>query len=220
MCLNRSIDTPGVIDRVSSLFRNHPSLISGFNTFLPIVSGESECEKSKKKKPRALWQGFRIECLVDSSNGGAINSITVITPTGTQHLAAGFSSNLTGIKLPGQIKKEEILAPPKSLPPLSVSSDTAPEISARPPEAVVPSRGGVEERKETLERKLSPAAPAISHGTVESSNAVNKPPAIPTEKNKAGSTPQPPPPVPKSRTSTPAAASALSETRRPPIEFK
>ena len=32
------IDTPGVIDRVSSLFRNHPTLISGFNTFLPIVS--------------------------------------------------------------------------------------------------------------------------------------------------------------------------------------
>ena len=30
-----SIDTPGVIDRVSSLFRAHPNLIHGFNTFLP-----------------------------------------------------------------------------------------------------------------------------------------------------------------------------------------
>ena len=30
-----SIDTPGVIARVSSLFRGHPELIVGFNTFLP-----------------------------------------------------------------------------------------------------------------------------------------------------------------------------------------
>ena len=30
-----SIDTPGVIDRVSNLFRGYPSLIVGFNTFLP-----------------------------------------------------------------------------------------------------------------------------------------------------------------------------------------
>ena len=30
-----SIDTPGVITRVSQLFRGHPELIVGFNTFLP-----------------------------------------------------------------------------------------------------------------------------------------------------------------------------------------
>jgi len=29
------IDTPGVITRVSNLFRGHPDLIVGFNTFLP-----------------------------------------------------------------------------------------------------------------------------------------------------------------------------------------
>ncbi|KAJ3035457.1 Transcriptional regulatory protein sin3 [Rhizophlyctis rosea] len=32
---SNQIDTPGVIDRVSSLFRGHPNLIMGFNTFLP-----------------------------------------------------------------------------------------------------------------------------------------------------------------------------------------
>ena len=32
---SQSIDTPGVIKRVSSLFRGHPDLIVGFNTFLP-----------------------------------------------------------------------------------------------------------------------------------------------------------------------------------------
>ena len=31
----RSIDTPGVIKRVSELFRGHNQLILGFNTFLP-----------------------------------------------------------------------------------------------------------------------------------------------------------------------------------------
>ncbi|KAG7270358.1 hypothetical protein CRUP_034468, partial [Coryphaenoides rupestris] len=31
----RSIDTPGVISRVSQLFKGHPDLIMGFNTFLP-----------------------------------------------------------------------------------------------------------------------------------------------------------------------------------------
>ena len=33
--LTHSIDTPGVINRVSNLFKGHPDLIVGFNTFLP-----------------------------------------------------------------------------------------------------------------------------------------------------------------------------------------
>ncbi|KAL2918180.1 hypothetical protein HK105_202107 [Polyrhizophydium stewartii] len=32
---SQAIDTPGVIERVSNLFRGHPNLIMGFNTFLP-----------------------------------------------------------------------------------------------------------------------------------------------------------------------------------------
>lgn len=32
---NIRIDTPGVINRVSNLFKGHPDLIVGFNTFLP-----------------------------------------------------------------------------------------------------------------------------------------------------------------------------------------
>jgi len=62
-----SIDTPGVIDRVSTLFRGHPSLIQGFNTFLP--------------------PGYRIECSVSPGAPGkdgkeARNIITVTTPMG------------------------------------------------------------------------------------------------------------------------------------------
>ncbi|XP_068459639.1 paired amphipathic helix protein Sin3a-like [Clinocottus analis] len=32
---SQSIDTPGVIRRVSQLFKGHPDLITGFNTFVP-----------------------------------------------------------------------------------------------------------------------------------------------------------------------------------------
>ncbi|CEG72818.1 Putative Component of the Sin3p-Rpd3p histone deacetylase complex [Rhizopus microsporus] len=57
---SQAIDTPGVIERVSTLFRGHPTLISGFNTFLP--------------------PGYRIECSVDDH---ARDVIKVTTPTGT-----------------------------------------------------------------------------------------------------------------------------------------
>ncbi|ORX65773.1 hypothetical protein K493DRAFT_412767 [Basidiobolus meristosporus CBS 931.73] len=56
----QAIDTPGVIDRVSNLFRGHPTLISGFNTFLP--------------------PGYRIEI---SSNAYDPHSVRVTTPNGT-----------------------------------------------------------------------------------------------------------------------------------------
>ena len=56
---SQAIDTPGVIERVSTLFNGHPELIQGFNTFLP--------------------PGYRIECgTLDDPN-----SIRVTTPMGT-----------------------------------------------------------------------------------------------------------------------------------------
>ncbi|KAK8164263.1 hypothetical protein IWX90DRAFT_487539 [Phyllosticta citrichinensis] len=54
-----AIDTPGVIERVSTLFAGHPNLIQGFNTFLP--------------------PGYKIEC----GTGGDPNAIRVTTPMGT-----------------------------------------------------------------------------------------------------------------------------------------
>ncbi|KAF9185223.1 Transcriptional regulatory protein sin3 [Haplosporangium sp. Z 11] len=56
---SQNIDTPGVIERVSTLFKGHPTLISGFNTFLP--------------------PGYRIECL---SSANEANMIRVTTPSG------------------------------------------------------------------------------------------------------------------------------------------
>ncbi|KAK4516705.1 Global transcription regulator sge1 [Mucor velutinosus] len=68
---SQAIDTPGVIERVSTLFRGHPALISGFNTFLP--------------------PGYRIECSTDAY---ARDIIKVTTPTGTTSTTSGEPLNL------------------------------------------------------------------------------------------------------------------------------
>lgn len=64
-----SIDTPGVISRVSELFAGHPNLIQGFNTFLP--------------------PGYRIECGLENNP----NSIRVTTPSGSTIHSIGGGRN-------------------------------------------------------------------------------------------------------------------------------
>ena len=70
-----SIDTPGVISRVSELFAGHPNLIQGFNTFLP--------------------PGYRIECGLENNP----NSIRVTTPSGSTIHSIGQGGR--GIQLDG-----------------------------------------------------------------------------------------------------------------------
>ncbi|KAG5519162.1 hypothetical protein PMAC_002250 [Pneumocystis sp. 'macacae'] len=69
---SQSIDTLGVIERVSTLFRGHPNLIQGFNTFLP--------------------PGYRVECSLDPSDPTAIR---VITPLGTMMTHSGLGGSLS-----------------------------------------------------------------------------------------------------------------------------
>ncbi|EPQ53755.1 hypothetical protein GLOTRDRAFT_139874 [Gloeophyllum trabeum ATCC 11539] len=96
------IDTPGVIQRVSSLFRGHPALIQGFNTFLP--------------------PGYRIEC---SSNSQETNLITVTTPTGTTTRSAATYMEAPPRELAGHASTSMLLdpnpgyqgMPPPSAPP-------------------------------------------------------------------------------------------------------
>lgn len=73
-----SIDTPGVIERVSNLFHGHPALIQGFNTFLPA--------------------GYRIE----TTDNPDPNYITVTTPAGTttQATNSAFKYNTANTKVP------------------------------------------------------------------------------------------------------------------------
>ena len=66
---SQAIDTPGVIERVSSLFAGHPELIQGFNTFLP--------------------PGYRIECGLSDDP----NIIRVTTPMGTSNFQMPAASS-------------------------------------------------------------------------------------------------------------------------------
>ncbi|KAL0137999.1 hypothetical protein V8B55DRAFT_1533963 [Mucor lusitanicus] len=68
---SQAIDTPGVIERVSTLFKGHPTLISGFNTFLP--------------------PGYRIECSTDPREP---DLITVTTPSGVTTTTGGSASRM------------------------------------------------------------------------------------------------------------------------------
>ena len=80
---SQAIDTPGVIERVSMLFRGQPSLIQGFNTFLP--------------------PGYRIECSFDQHEG---NVITVTTPNGTTTQTLTVAATADGAAAQRHAKQE------------------------------------------------------------------------------------------------------------------
>jgi paired amphipathic helix protein Sin3a len=88
------IDTPGVIQRVASLFHGHPSLIQGFNTFLPV--------------------GYRIEVGSDAQSSEVI---TVTTPSGTM-LQSTNSPSIPPPPQPAPPLQQEPGQPSLDQPPL------------------------------------------------------------------------------------------------------
>ncbi|XP_023661955.1 paired amphipathic helix protein Sin3a-like isoform X1 [Paramormyrops kingsleyae] len=117
---SQSIDTPGVISRVSQLFKGHPDLIMGFNTFLP--------------------PGYKIEVqtndLVNVTTPGQIHHITphgisvqnlpIVTPPQHQsHLAAAAST--AAPPPPAQPTPAKMTKPLQS-PALTPSSQPNPSI--------------------------------------------------------------------------------------------
>ena len=122
------IDTPGVIDRVSNLFKGHPALIQGFNTFLP--------------------PGYRIECFKERDGK---DMITVTTPRGTVSQSAGsFSASaLSDADKTGALRDSAPPAQsaasasrPAAAPASSRSNAGTPALSStaasRPPVAAIP----------------------------------------------------------------------------------
>ncbi|KND04341.1 uncharacterized protein SPPG_00072 [Spizellomyces punctatus DAOM BR117] len=89
---SQSLDTPGVIDRVSTLFREHPELISGFNTFLPPgykiepgPNGDVKVTTPRDAPPYHSSSAGGLQSLGDSatsvSNGTASTSNTSQLPS-------------------------------------------------------------------------------------------------------------------------------------------
>ncbi|XP_021968707.1 paired amphipathic helix protein Sin3a isoform X3 [Folsomia candida] len=68
---SQSIDTPGVISRVSNLFRGHPELIVGFNTFLP---------PGYKIEVQTHDQGSQISYRVDGVTSYVVTNMPSIPP--------------------------------------------------------------------------------------------------------------------------------------------
>ncbi|TPX40757.1 hypothetical protein SeMB42_g05890 [Synchytrium endobioticum] len=108
---SQSIDTPGVINRVSSLFRGHSNLITGFNTFLP--------------------PGYRIEATNDPQN-----PIRVTTPPESDGLMYGGVSSTT--PLAAAANSSSITVPPPPPPPPPVSLPGGYMHASHPPPASQP----------------------------------------------------------------------------------
>ena len=183
-----SIDTPGVIDRVVVLFRNHPLLIQNFNTFLPV--------------------GFRLEC--SSLDGSAENIITIHTPMGVTRRTE------SGIKIDDSVAKTPaVTAPaPASYSRQAPMSSTAPSGSAhqpRPPahDAAKPTQAPRTQPDTAAQASASPASQA---GRLPASAQGRQPPTSGAASLHMPSLPPPPsaPSAPKGGIATPGAASLLS----------
>ncbi|KZT44457.1 hypothetical protein SISSUDRAFT_19885 [Sistotremastrum suecicum HHB10207 ss-3] len=93
---SEDIDTPGVISRVSELFAGHPTLIQGFNTFLP--------------------DGYRIECSTDPKDP---NLIVVTTPSGVSRQTTTVARAASPLP-PPPVRQASVLHP--GVPPPSATA--------------------------------------------------------------------------------------------------
>jgi paired amphipathic helix protein Sin3a len=80
---SQSIDTPGVIQRVSNLFKGHPELIVGFNTFLP--------------------PGYKIEVQANDQGFAYQVSVSVPSPSGNNSISSQHSPPSKFIQSTGHI---------------------------------------------------------------------------------------------------------------------
>ncbi|OCF56596.1 paired amphipathic helix protein Sin3a [Kwoniella mangroviensis CBS 10435] len=188
--LPNPIDTPGVIDRVSTLFRGHPSLIQGFNTFLP--------------------PGYRIEC--SGTDGDSNSLITVTTPAGTvSQIPGGFAAAIDQRERENRAKPSSVRPPP---PPEQEPRPTAAAATASGGTLSTPSTQPLPPIHSHLATGPPPFQSASRPGT---SSATTQPgrPSQPAASTQAPPGPLPLPPqtqqpLPPSGPSTPSAAQFLA----------
>uniref|UniRef100_W5KBB5 Paired amphipathic helix protein Sin3a n=1 Tax=Astyanax mexicanus TaxID=7994 RepID=W5KBB5_ASTMX len=100
---SQSIDTPGVINRVSQLFKGHPDLIMGFNTFLP--------------------PGYKIEVQT--------NDLVNVTTPGQIHHITPHGISVQNIPITPQHQNQPP-APTSTAAPLTVPSQPTPAKISKP----------------------------------------------------------------------------------------
>lgn len=112
---SQSIDTPGVIQRVSSLFKGFPDLIVGFNTFLP---------PGYKIEVQRIDQGYAFQV-----------SVSLPSPTGTMQSDSQHKSSMI-MKGSGIINMSSVGQPPAPAAPPNVPMSS--HMPAAPPAPVQP----------------------------------------------------------------------------------
>nr|XP_022306846.1 paired amphipathic helix protein Sin3a-like isoform X1 [Crassostrea virginica]XP_022306847.1 paired amphipathic helix protein Sin3a-like isoform X1 [Crassostrea virginica] len=112
---SQTIDTPGVINRVSNLFKGHPDLIVGFNTFLP--------------------PGYKIEVQANEISVHQPGQQTLCIPTNAPVMLPSATP------MPGQ-KMDMFTMQPKTTPPPAHMSSTPTHGSSHHSYHQSPHRGG------------------------------------------------------------------------------
>ncbi|KAK2914068.1 hypothetical protein Q8A67_002467 [Cirrhinus molitorella] len=143
---SQSIDTPGVISRVSQLFKGHPDLIMGFNTFLP--------------------PGYKIEVQTN-------DLVNVTTPGQIHHITPhGISVQNLPITQPAQHQTQT--AAPTSTAALVIPSQPTPAKISKPMQS--PALTPTSQPNPSIPSYASPRSPSVqSHTPVSSSTAGSTP---------------------------------------------
>ncbi len=118
---SQSIDTPGVITRVSNLFRGHPELIVGFNTFLP--PGYKIEVQSSESGGYSFQVSVSIPSPSSSTSASVPSTQTVLHTTTISNITSSVTTTvsnlLTGTTL--SVVNSPIVAKPISLPNSSIT---------------------------------------------------------------------------------------------------
>ncbi|KAL9544533.1 hypothetical protein MBANPS3_007578 [Mucor bainieri] len=197
---SQAIDTPGVIERVSTLFRGHPALISGFNTFLP--------------------PGYRIECSTDAY---ARDIIKVTTPTGTTSTTSGEPLNLhsensaaaaaSPLYYSHQQQQQQQQRSPAPTQGYATSGGYRTSSGSLPPIATYHPSQQQQQQQQPLHHSQRSSVPPPS----SSSNNMTMPSSQSSHAHRSSSPSLPPPPALSA--TTPNNSSDDHGTRRAPVEF-
>ncbi|XP_053721872.1 paired amphipathic helix protein Sin3a-like [Synchiropus splendidus] len=147
---SQSIDTPGVISRVSQLFKGHPELIMGFNTFLP--------------------PGYKIEVQT--------NDLVNVTTPGQIHYITPHGISVQNIPVTGAPTQPASPYQHQSLPQTSSHTTTTPPTPAHPP--VTKTNKPLQSPAHTPTSQPNPSIPSFSSPrspSVQCHAPVNSPPS-------------------------------------------
>uniref|UniRef100_A0A673CZV1 Paired amphipathic helix protein Sin3a-like n=1 Tax=Sphaeramia orbicularis TaxID=375764 RepID=A0A673CZV1_9TELE len=148
------IDTPGVINRVSQLFKGHPDLIMGFNTFLP--------------------PGYKIEVQT--------NDLVNVTTPGQIHYITPHGISVQNIPVTGASSQPASHHQQQSLPPTTSHVPTTPPVATQPPPNKTskplqsPAHTPTSQPNPSIPSYASPRSPSVQCQTPVSSTPTGGPP--------------------------------------------